>query len=58
MKPITCFGFEIPTAIIKSTPFGDVTLCCVLEVHRRFGGTCCLHLYEALKMALCVAQTI
>jgi hypothetical protein len=46
MKPITCFGFEVLTATtIKSTPFGDVTLCSLLEFHRRFVGTCCLHLF-------------
>jgi hypothetical protein len=35
---------------LKCPIFWHVTSCCSVEVHRRFGGTCCLHL-EDLRYA-------
>jgi hypothetical protein len=38
-------GFEVLTAVVmKSIIFWDITRCSPLEVSRRFGGTCRLHL--------------
>jgi hypothetical protein len=40
-----CVEFEVLTAVVmKSSIFCDITLCSSLEVDRRFGETCSLHL--------------
>jgi hypothetical protein len=40
-------GFEVLSVVVmKSSIFWDVTLCTLLKVNWRFGGTCCLHLQD------------
>jgi hypothetical protein len=42
---VHCFGFEILiTVAVKSTAFWDISTFNPIELHRRFGGTYCLHL--------------
>jgi hypothetical protein len=37
-------GFEVLIAVVmKRFIFWDITPCSPLKVHRRFGGTCCIH---------------
>jgi hypothetical protein len=41
---IPCGVYEVLTAVVmKSSVFWDITLCGSLDVNRRFGGTCRLH---------------
>jgi hypothetical protein len=36
-------GFEIVMAVtVKITVFWDVMLCCLIDLHQHFRGTCCL----------------
>jgi hypothetical protein len=35
---IATVGFEVLTAVVKSTIFWDITLCSSLKVNRRFGA--------------------
>jgi hypothetical protein len=44
-EPRKYFRFEVPKAMtMKSTAFCNIMPCSPLEVHRRFGGTYCLHI--------------
>jgi hypothetical protein len=36
-----------PQIFIRTPQYQDVTLCCPVDVYRRFGGTYCLHYWES-----------
>jgi hypothetical protein len=51
MKMTCLAGFDVLTAAsMKMAVFWVVALCSLVEIYRRFGGTCCLHHQIALMM--------
>jgi hypothetical protein len=50
--------FQVLTAaIMRMTVFWDVAQCSLVEVYRRFRGTCCLHHQGVIMEAAGISET-